>query len=253
MAEFLIEHGAEINHNNETHQRLLSTAVDNGNTPMAELLIEHGAEINHNNETHQRLLSTAVDNGNTPMAELLIEHGAEINHNNETHQRLLSTAVDNGNTPMAELLIEHGANVNYKDIHNRSILMKAVGSGCIPMVELLIKHKADINNNGQVHCPLSVALNKGDIDMVFTLIRKGANIDVANKNQLTELMKKYDTTPEALATTPFRLEALAYRQVFALTKSRKIPIDYYPLPPAVKEVLKDRKAFPFYRLASANN
>ncbi|MCW7554052.1 ankyrin repeat domain-containing protein [Endozoicomonas gorgoniicola] len=215
-----------------------------------------GTNYDNNGHDHSPL-RTAVDKGDLLMAKLLIKHGANVNYDNNGYDYSpLRTAVDKGDLLMAELLIEHGANVNYDNNgYDHSPLWAAVNKGDLPLAKLLMKHGANVNydNNGYDHSPLMTAVDKGDIEMAFVLIRKGANINVENKCKLTKLMEKYDTTPEALATTPFSLQAFAYRQVFALTESRKIPIDDYPLPLPVKEVLKDRTAFPFYRLASANN
>ena len=208
------------------------------------------------NDSIDSELMTAIKEGNAEKAESLIKRGANVNYDKNGYDHSpLKAAVVKGDRPMAELLIKHGAIVDYDNENNHSPLRAAVGKGDRPMAELLIKHGANVNydKNGNYHSPLRTAVNKGDIEMAFVLIRKGANINVAIKDKLTELMEKYDITPEAFATTPFSLQALAYRQVFALTESRKIPIDDYPLPLPVKEVIKDRKAFPFYRLASANN
>jgi ankyrin repeat protein len=73
------------------------------------LLLEHGADINLQDETGLTPLQWASFNGALEVVRLLLEHGADVEATNKQGKTALQEAAQEGHDQVLKLLREHGA------------------------------------------------------------------------------------------------------------------------------------------------
>ena len=76
---------------------------------VVRLLLEHGADINVQNNGGRTPLHTASWNGALEVVRVLLEHGADVEVKSEYGWTALQEAADEGHDEVVELLREHGA------------------------------------------------------------------------------------------------------------------------------------------------
>ena len=122
----------------------LLMAVDNRHREVAEYLLEHGADIQLDNKYGYTPLMQAVMRNDAKMVALLLDKGAKIDQKNfYTELSPLMMAVDNGSMDMVELLITRKANLNLQDERGRSALMHATAARQPKIAERLTQAGAD--------------------------------------------------------------------------------------------------------------
>lgn len=86
--DFLLASGADINSKSKYYENsVLNHFASNGNARLINELIEHGANIETQNERGQTPLHTAVEAENINAVEVLLKHGSDtsvVDKNNET-------------------------------------------------------------------------------------------------------------------------------------------------------------------------
>lgn len=122
----------------------LMMAVDNKHLHVAEYLLQHGADIQLDNKYGYTPLMQAVMRNDTKMVSMLLDKGAKIDQKNfYTELTPLMMAVDNGSMQMVELLIARKANLNLQDGRGRSALMHAYAAHQPKIAERLTQAGAD--------------------------------------------------------------------------------------------------------------
>ena len=188
MSRLLIEHGADVNAEDDLGSAPLHGANYSDNVDLAKFLIEHGANVNAEDDLGSTPLHGASYSGNVDLAKLLIEHGANVSAENESGSTPLHGASYSGNVDLAKLFIEHGANVNAAAKSGDTPLHSASRSGSVKTAYLLIEHGANVNavvKSGST--PLHEACCKGRLEVAKLLIRQGANVNAENEDGATPL------------------------------------------------------------------
>ena len=110
-AEFLVEHGADLNAvaKNDTGFTALTGAVTQNHNQIAKLLVEHGADVNHRYEGGFTPLMHAAYAGNVELVTFLIDKGADPNARNSEGKTVLMFSQEKGNQRITDLLKSHGA------------------------------------------------------------------------------------------------------------------------------------------------
>ena len=164
----------------------LDYAVLNNYMELAEWLLEHGANVNARNRREETALHWAVISDRSPdqkMIRFLLKKGADINATREYQETPLHSAAYLGLGSVAKTLIERGANVNARSGRGETPLhLASCPTGYPEIVELLLAAKADIEakqNNGAT--ALHQAVLAGAEPVVVVLLAKGA--DPNSKNQ----------------------------------------------------------------------
>ncbi|GAM26429.1 hypothetical protein SAMD00019534_096040 [Acytostelium subglobosum LB1] len=111
----------------------------------------------------------------------------------------LHLAVNRPNPSMAiiQTLLEHGANVNQETTERRTPLFTCIQRGhSLQLIELLLKHGASINiqdnprTNGweyyRVMTPFHLAIKRGDLDIIKSLIKHGGDPKLFLKDEVGE-------------------------------------------------------------------
>lgn len=122
----------------------LHFAAKLGRLHTVELLVQHGADVNAQDETGATPLILVTQRTHIDMARLLLSHGAHINAEDGEGYTPLMWAVLNDNRAMVRLLLEKGANVNSQNEEGRTPLHFAARYGKdLDIVRQLLAHRAD--------------------------------------------------------------------------------------------------------------
>lgn len=147
--EALLDHGADINAQDDNGNTALMHAVKNGEVAAVKLLLERGAKVDIEDKGGSTALSecvwTSVKDG-AQKIRLLLDHGAKINQPmGEDHETALMTAASIGNLEIVKYLVEQGADVNARMTGGGSALAYAAIGGRVDVVKYLIERGADVN------------------------------------------------------------------------------------------------------------
>ncbi|WP_103666799.1 ankyrin repeat domain-containing protein [Pseudanabaena sp. BC1403] len=164
VIKFLVEHGANVDLQNDKGKTALMVAGEN--TDAVKALIEMGANLDlRDNEGN-----TAMMSGSWSVQGLLRRAGASEEGLNDV---ALVEASRNGNLIKVEELIQAGANVNYRD---GRALVAAAGEGHLDIVDRLIRAGADVNLGWKSgFTPIASAAYRGYLNVVQKLLAEGAN------------------------------------------------------------------------------
>lgn len=104
----------------------------------AQFLVEHGADVDQESDAGLTTLWLAVENGRTAVAKFLLENGANPNAADDHGVTALMRAAATGNKELVTLLLDHGAYTDLKDDQHRTPGFLASMAGRNDILELLI-------------------------------------------------------------------------------------------------------------------
>ena len=112
---------------------------------MTGLLLEHGADVNiQDNEGNSPLL-LSFRQGFFSISQLLVNAGFHTKLRSKARETLLYKTVTQKYVPLFKLLLENEADVNKRDRWaGQTPLHKAVTQKDVPLVKLLLENKADV-------------------------------------------------------------------------------------------------------------
>ncbi|MCL7488962.1 MAG: ankyrin repeat domain-containing protein [Desulfobulbaceae bacterium] len=138
------------------------------------------------------------------LADRLIEQGADVNMDVSPGTPLLNTLVDQKSfgwqerKETIEYLCRRGANGNIRDDRGYSPLHLAAQYGAVATAQILLRHGAEINVRSKARklsyssqddtTPLLVAAQHYQPEMIHFLLKKGADPNIANKQQRHPLL-----------------------------------------------------------------
>jgi ankyrin repeat protein len=204
FVQLLLEHGAEVDSQNEED----ATALHNAsflclwNLEVARVLIDHGANVNALNtrrRTPLHRVAEAMDiseDHRFGVAQLLIERGAEVNARDIFHETPLHLASYFPKLNLVRMLLNHGANVNEANNRGRTPLHRvSEARGCsdeqrFSIAKLLVERGADVNARDQDDkTPLHLAshLQTEQFNLVRLFLDHGANVNAEDKQGQTPL------------------------------------------------------------------
>ena len=151
------------------------------------LLIDHGADVNAQDESYTTPLHLSSFLGIPEIAQLLIERGANLTSQDWMHRTPLHMASSWVSAKTVLLSIRRRADVNGQDdsiiISSHTILPVKTAT-----VRLLIDHGAEVNAKDQTKStPLHLASSVGSIDTVRLLIDHGAEVTAQDVHRMTPL------------------------------------------------------------------
>ena len=206
----------------------LHWAVRTDDLPKVERLIRAGAKVNVSDRYGITPLNLAAVNGSAPIIKKLLEAGANPNAVDSTGETILMTAARTGKPEAVKLLVDRGANVNATDPEfQQTALMLAVRENHPTAVKILIEREAALNvrtrvgptpdfrppckgtgcgsegvgiNRGGIPdrgarpaingglTALLYAARDGRLDEARLLISAGADVKLADPNEITPLL-----------------------------------------------------------------
>lgn len=152
---------------------------------MIELLINHGCDVNAQNESGKTALMMAAFGGKLDIVKLLRSNGARYDLRDASGLTAIHYAVDSNNPDVVEFMLYDGADVNAKDIVNRwTPLLRGASLNCSREVaKVLLKFNADVDVLDKDNkSALMIATINGNVPLVQVLLESGgANINIKNK------------------------------------------------------------------------
>lgn len=131
-------------------------------------------------------LGFLASKGDNELMELLLAQGMDPNIVDGSHQTPLHIAAANGFKECVELLLDHGADPNIQDEDNAVPLWRAI-SARHKAVAQLIWERGGTLDSGTPGDYLCAAAEKGDVEILCSLLEYGAGIDMPNLDGLTAL------------------------------------------------------------------
>ena len=173
---------------------LLRTANEKGCVDLVSSLIDDGANINVTNYEGYSVLSTAIINKDWDVVRALLDKGVEVNTEEEATP--LMHAAEQRNWELVKELLARGARVlpGGSNIHHAPtpVLSLAASAGEIEIVQTLIERGAALEETDENYefgnTPLMFACWPGKIEVIQTLIRAGANVNATDNWSVTVLM-----------------------------------------------------------------
>lgn len=170
---------------------LLHLAVESDNLAMCSLLLEAGADVNYSSVTLGTPLLRAVIDRQLSIIELLVKKpGIDVDKGRDsTGASALCNAIAMGDCRVVELLLDAGANPNLMEECESSqrsaydgfqpALHIAADRGGINIVRTLIRRGADVNLvAGQYQTALTTAVHEHCSDVVQCLVQNGADVNL---------------------------------------------------------------------------
>jgi uncharacterized protein len=185
VANCLLDHGADIERVNHKGSTALEMACGYNSLAVVKVLLRRGAvgqmlKVNKDGHTP---LSAAVSNGYEDVTLLLLQHlvlqpGFDINHPRlAVTQPLLCCVATTGLCKVTEFALDHGADPNITGLNGPPLILAAKARHN-NMMDLLCQRGANVQTRFGVANSLDVAVTRGDLKAVKTLIRHGADVNV---------------------------------------------------------------------------
>jgi ankyrin repeat protein len=178
--------GANINSSDTSGNTPVHIAAQNGQVHAIETLWKAGASLNTKNKMGATPARFAVIHGQIDVLKLLKSTGINLDEADEEGITLLHVAAANGCVDVINFLVNEGCDLNKKAKDNLAPIDRAITQGTVNAVFALKNAGVDINDINACR-PLLLAAQKGDADMVKTLLVAGGEPDLALPNGLTAM------------------------------------------------------------------
>ena len=185
VAQLLLEHGADIEAQDDDKCTPLLLASQCGDVEVARILLERGADTEARDYMKRTPLLLASEYGHEDVVRVLLEHGADTEARDESGWSSLELASFHGNEELARVLLMHGADViaQYRD--NRTSLHFTQGQ---EVTRLLLEHGSDANAlDIKGRTPLHQVSEHGHMGAVRVLLENGADPNARDVNNVTPL------------------------------------------------------------------
>ena len=150
--EILLNHGANVNLQDERGCSALMIAATNCQKTTVELLLKNNSKLNMKDENGNTALFYAIINSvgdqNFETVKTLLDHGSDVNvTDNEGFTPLMIIDHNRNYFRIMKLILDYGHNVNLQDNKGNTAFMHAFCSTGLNknIVELFMEYNADIN------------------------------------------------------------------------------------------------------------
>jgi ankyrin repeat protein len=187
-----IKHPQLVNQFDRTFGSPLHASVfGGGHNEVAQFLLEHGADINSCTAFGTTPLHLASRRGHLKIGKWLLDRGADVNFATYEGRTPLSLASANGHFEFARILLEHNADADSRDDEGSTPLHYALRNENIDVIQLLHDHGVDIRvyyQNGKTSTPLHFAAAGGHLEIARKLLELNAEVNSRNNYGSTPLL-----------------------------------------------------------------
>jgi len=189
VAGKLIDRGANVNAKGDYGETPLTLALANGNAALSERLLKAGADSKAMRWNSETALMIAAGAGSVAEVQMLLDRGADVNAvEPKRQQNALMWAASEGHTAVVELLITKGANVNSVSKGGFTPLVFAALKNDAVSVRRMIKAGANANHTLPDQSKvLTAVMSNRSYDAALALLEGGADPNVADKTKNTPL------------------------------------------------------------------
>jgi uncharacterized protein len=205
----LIERRADVNVPESDGTTALHWAIHQNDVDLADRLLRAGAKVNAKNDYGATPMSEAAITGNAALIEKLLKAGADVESPNADGQTALMVVARTSRVDAAQMLLRQGAKVNaVEQWRGQTALMWAAAQGQGAMVHALVAAGADVNSRSMVNnwqrqvtaepraiyrpagglTPLLYVAREGCLDCAKYLLEGGANINLADPEEVSPLL-----------------------------------------------------------------
>jgi ankyrin repeat protein len=212
--------GADVKAANSAGMTALHFAVDDA--AKVRMLLDRGADVNATSQLGRTpLIVAAAANQSADVVRLLLARGATVNAADSTGITALNAAANVDNREVAELLLARGADPHTvaKIPQSATPLMGAAINGNALLVRALLEKKVDVAaastplglpvKQGTIRfggvTALHLAITGGNADVVETLLKAGAPVNVTDTRGMTPLVWAVATDRPNLRTVQLLL------------------------------------------------
>jgi len=190
IAEYLIDHGADVHFERKGGQSVISWSCMRGNKNLLLKLLDNGVDVNRTDQYGVTPLMEGVESGDAEIISILITAGADIFACYRDGRMAIDFAVEKGHTEVVKTLINAG---NTAENNNRaeSYVMRAACYGLYDIAEFLINKGANVNFRSTNEytwgwTPLMYACRNGHSKVVKLLLERGADVSIKIDNDISE-------------------------------------------------------------------
>ncbi|XP_055848446.1 serine/threonine-protein phosphatase 6 regulatory ankyrin repeat subunit A-like [Episyrphus balteatus] len=192
LTETLIDHGADMDANNECGLSPIVLAIIEKKEEIIDLLITKMTNINYTCKEGISPLHVAVEYGLYHVTEKLLQSGAHVNIMSTNRNRgctPLHYATVGGDLAIVKLLLDNGACVHLKTVNGLTPFHTACQNGNVEIIKLLLSRNADINSRTYCYMftPLYIAIENSHREAAKYLMDHGAKINDKSDNKKTAL------------------------------------------------------------------
>jgi ankyrin repeat protein len=232
MVDRLLKAGANPNAALKNGETPLMTAARSGSDEAVKLLVSRGADVNATEHLRgQTALMWAAAQQHADVVKTLVEVRANVSARSRVRPQLVSTsgnadysgvieveqggytpllfAARQGDVESARALLDGGANVNDKAPLGTSALVIAAHSGHRLFAELLLDKGADPNAMDAGYAALHIAVQRGDVELVKSLLAHGAkpNAYITRGSPARRVSSDVQLSSNTVGATPLWLAA----------------------------------------------
>ena len=178
----LLERGAKINTVGTGKDSAITSAAMNGHLNLVEFLLDKGADITAGRFGSGTPIREAALAGHLEVVQLLLARGANIEADCRGCWTPLSAAAEGGHYSVVEYLLDMGASVHADTYFQGNPIGIAARKGYLAIVKLLVKRSALIDAGSPP--PLCFAVGAGQHDVVKYLCQQGVNVNNRGKGTL---------------------------------------------------------------------
>lgn len=190
VVDSLLKKGADLEKCDKKGLSPLIAACSVGKSDVVIALLEKTADMSKIDNAGRSALLIACEKEDNRIVHILLKNKADVSQCNSHRQSPLFIACALGVDAIVRSLVDYGADISQCDEHGRSPFFIACEQGhatilniLLPECDVEILEKAD--NEGR--SPLFIACKGGFIEIVKTLVLRGAQINRRNILQMTPL------------------------------------------------------------------
>lgn len=175
----LVDAGARIKNN-----ELIFEAIQKDSIEMVKLLFKAGGDINRVKDSHETVLSYALQHNRHQIFEWLMR--LEIDP--DKHERALYYAILNGNVEASKMLLEKEIGLEAVNFEGLTPLLWALKQKEFEIARMLLDHDVDIKaKDGLGETALFKAIRFHEQGILETLLERGAKTEIVNKSEMSPM------------------------------------------------------------------
>lgn len=197
VVKLLLDAKADPNIQNRYGVTPIYFAAENGNAEILTALLEAGADSNTVIPTGESVLMLAAKTGKTEAVEVLLDHGASVDFTDQRYQQTaLMIAARENNPEVTDLLIRSGADVNARtrvgptpEFQPACRFRKGgCGSEGVGVSRRGLPDRGEFAGTPGGMTALLYAARDGHTEVVRTLLDAGAEVELADANNVTPFL-----------------------------------------------------------------